>query len=105
MSYDVIIRGGTVVDGTGAAPRTADVAVADGVIVEVGRVERYGAAAPSTPTGSPSHRDSSTSTPTSTARPPGIRTSRRRAGTASPPRSWATAASASRPCGPIATTG
>jgi N-acyl-D-amino-acid deacylase len=38
MSYDVIIRGGTVVDGTGAAPRTADVAISDGMIAEVGRV-------------------------------------------------------------------
>jgi N-acyl-D-amino-acid deacylase len=38
MSYDVIIRGGTVVDGTGAAPRTADVAISDGMISEVGRV-------------------------------------------------------------------
>jgi N-acyl-D-amino-acid deacylase len=38
MSYDVIIRGGTVVDGTGAAPRTADVAISNGMIAEVGRV-------------------------------------------------------------------
>lgn len=38
MSYDVVIRGGIVVDGTGAAARTADVAVRDGIIVEVGRV-------------------------------------------------------------------
>jgi N-acyl-D-aspartate/D-glutamate deacylase len=37
--FDVLIRGGTVVDGTGAAPRTADVAVRDGRIAEVGRVE------------------------------------------------------------------
>ncbi len=36
--HDLIIRGGTVVDGTGAAKRTADVAVNDGVISEVGRV-------------------------------------------------------------------
>jgi N-acyl-D-amino-acid deacylase len=36
MSYDLIIRGGTVVDGSGAKPRTADVAVQDGLIVEVG---------------------------------------------------------------------
>jgi N-acyl-D-amino-acid deacylase len=36
--YDLIVRGGTVVDGTGAPARTADVAVTDGVIVEVGRV-------------------------------------------------------------------
>ena len=34
--HDLIIRGGTVVDGTGAAPRTADVAVRDGVVTEVG---------------------------------------------------------------------
>ncbi len=34
--FDVVIRGGTVVDGTGSAPRTADVAIADGRIVAVG---------------------------------------------------------------------
>src|SRR5688572_25957030 len=37
--HDVIIRGGTVVDGTGAAPRTADVALAGGRIAAVGRVD------------------------------------------------------------------
>ncbi|SEO48689.1 N-acyl-D-amino-acid deacylase family protein [Trujillonella endophytica] len=36
--YDTVIRGGTVVDGTGAAAYRADVAVQDGVIVEIGRV-------------------------------------------------------------------
>ncbi len=36
--YDVVITGGTVVDGTGAAPYRADVAVTDGCIVEVGAV-------------------------------------------------------------------
>ena len=40
--YDVVIRGGTVVDGTGAARRTADVAVRDGGIVEVGAVSGHG---------------------------------------------------------------
>jgi N-acyl-D-aspartate/D-glutamate deacylase len=34
--YDLLIRNGTVVDGTGADRRVADVAIADGRIVEVG---------------------------------------------------------------------
>ncbi|HEX5265240.1 MAG TPA: amidohydrolase family protein, partial [Acidimicrobiales bacterium] len=34
--YDVVVRGGTVVDGTGCPSRTADVAVNDGVVVAVG---------------------------------------------------------------------
>lgn len=37
-TYDLIIRAGTVVDGSGEASRTADVAVKDGVVIEVGRV-------------------------------------------------------------------
>ncbi|HET7719610.1 MAG TPA: amidohydrolase family protein, partial [Acidimicrobiales bacterium] len=37
--HDLVVRGGTVVDGTGATSRTADVAVTDGRITEVGRVE------------------------------------------------------------------
>src|SRR5947209_14963145 len=40
--FDLVIRGGTVVDGTGAAPRSADVAVRDGVVVEVGQVSGRG---------------------------------------------------------------
>ena len=40
--HDLIIRGGTVVDGTGGPRRTADVAVSDGVITEVGRVDGRG---------------------------------------------------------------
>ena len=37
--YDLIIRDGSVVDGTGIPARTADVAISDGVIVEVGAVD------------------------------------------------------------------
>jgi N-acyl-D-aspartate/D-glutamate deacylase len=36
--HDLIIRGGTVVDGTGAPGRTADVAISGGVITDVGAV-------------------------------------------------------------------
>ncbi len=39
MAHDLIIRGGTVVDGTGAPPRTADVVIDGDRIVEVGRSE------------------------------------------------------------------
>ena len=34
--FDYLIKGGTLVDGTGVAPVTGDVAVKDGVIIEVG---------------------------------------------------------------------
>jgi len=80
MSYDLIIRGGRVVDGSGAAPRTADIAVQDGLIAEVGRI---GGAARRT-----IEADGLTVT-----------------GMASPPRSWAIAASVSLPCAPTGTTG
>ena len=38
VTHDLVITGGTVIDGTGAPARTADVAVSDGVITEVGAV-------------------------------------------------------------------
>ncbi|HEX6416840.1 MAG TPA: amidohydrolase family protein, partial [Acidimicrobiales bacterium] len=37
--HDLVIRAGSVVDGTGAPARTADVAITGGVITEVGRVD------------------------------------------------------------------
>src|SRR6201996_9452804 len=36
--YDLVIRGGTVVDGSGGEPFVADIAIAGGVIREVGDV-------------------------------------------------------------------
>ena len=38
-NYDLIVRNGTIVDGTGAAPFQADVAVKDGIIAAVGNVD------------------------------------------------------------------
>jgi N-acyl-D-aspartate/D-glutamate deacylase len=40
MAESILIRGGTVVDGTGAPARTADVLIEDGLIAEVGRVDK-----------------------------------------------------------------
>ena len=42
MEFDLVVRAGTVVDGTGAPARTADVAVRGDRIVEVGRVDGRG---------------------------------------------------------------
>lgn len=42
MTYDLLIRGGTIVDGLGGEPYTGDVAVRDGVICAVGSVDGQG---------------------------------------------------------------
>lgn len=42
MSYDVVIRGGTVVDGTGRDPFTADVVIHEGHIKSVGKSDARG---------------------------------------------------------------
>src|SRR5271170_5614959 len=39
QEYDAIIRGGTLYDGTGAAPITADVAIRGDRIVRVGKLD------------------------------------------------------------------
>jgi N-acyl-D-amino-acid deacylase len=43
MTTDLLIKNGTVIDGTGAPARRADVAVKDGKIAEVGKVSGNGA--------------------------------------------------------------
>ena len=42
MSYDLVIRNGTIVDGLGGEPYRGDVAVSGGVIVAVGAVDGDG---------------------------------------------------------------
>jgi N-acyl-D-aspartate/D-glutamate deacylase len=42
-AHDLVIRGGTVVDGTGAPARSADVAISGGRVVAVGEVDGRGA--------------------------------------------------------------
>ena len=41
--YDLVIRGGTVIDGTGAAPIAADVAIQNGKIAAIGPITERGA--------------------------------------------------------------
>ena len=43
QQFDLVVRGGTIVDGTGREPFTGDVAIKDGRIVIVGEVEGEGA--------------------------------------------------------------
>ena len=38
MSLDLVVRGGTIVDGSGAARFSGDVGIRDGRIVEMGKV-------------------------------------------------------------------
>jgi N-acyl-D-aspartate/D-glutamate deacylase len=42
MTYDLVIRDGTIVDGLGRAPYRGDVAVRGGVIVAVGSIDGAG---------------------------------------------------------------
>ena len=42
MSHDIVIRNGTLVDGSGAAPVSADLAIRDGRIAGIGDVPGKG---------------------------------------------------------------
>ena len=39
MTNDILIKGGQVVDGTGASARYADVAIKDGIVTEIGKID------------------------------------------------------------------
>ena len=39
MAHDLVIKNGTVVDGTGAPRQQADIAVSDGIITEIGKID------------------------------------------------------------------
>ncbi len=41
--YDLVVRGGTIVDGTGGAPFIADVAIRGGLIAPIGAIAGSGA--------------------------------------------------------------
>ena len=41
--FDIVIRGGTIVDGEGGAPYVADLAIRNGIIARIGAVEGNGA--------------------------------------------------------------
>ena len=41
MSFDLVVRGGVVIDGTGAAPRRADIGITGSRIVSVGSVPKH----------------------------------------------------------------
>ncbi len=38
MSYELLVKNGTVVDGSGVLPIRADIAVAEGKIAEIGKI-------------------------------------------------------------------
>ena len=42
MTHDLVLRGGTIIDGTGGESFEGDVAVSNGMITEVGKVSGRG---------------------------------------------------------------
>ena len=68
MAFDLLIKGGLVVDGTGDAPQVADVGIVDGRVAAVGRLDGPAVARDRRRRFASSLPDSSTITPTTTGR-------------------------------------
>ena len=41
MTHDILIKDGQVVDGTGSDAKYADVAIKDGIIAEIGKIDGH----------------------------------------------------------------
>ncbi|CAI7998385.1 hypothetical protein GBAR_LOCUS2424 [Geodia barretti] len=96
-TYDIIIRGGTIVDGTRAPRYISDIAIKDGRIAKIGGLNGGTADREIDAKGLSWPPASSTFIPTMTPRYSGIPIAPCPAGTALPPWPWATAASAFAP--------
>ena len=81
---DIVIRNGTVIDGTGGAPFEADIAIENGRIAAVGKIAARGTEEIDAARPDRHARVSSIPTRTTTPRRPGAAASRRRPGMASP---------------------
>ena len=79
--FDVVIRGGSIMDGNGGEPFVGDVAVKDGKIAAIGKVSGTAQEEIDAPD-CPSRPASWTFTPTTMARPCGTAIWRRRRGMA-----------------------
>ena len=101
--FDLVITGGTLVDGSGAPPRAADVAVSGGriaAVAEPGSLATAGAEVIDATGALVTARLRRHPHPLRRPGHLGHAAWRRRRGTGSPPSSWATAASASPRCAP-----
>ncbi len=94
--FDLVIRGGTIADGTGGDLIEADIGVKDGRIAAIGKALAAGAEEIDAQGPRSSRPALSMSTPIMMARRSGARRCRPPPATASPPSSWAIAASALR---------